>query len=153
MKKIITAIFLLGFSTNAFAFNLGGLVGDVGKESVKEINKNVNGQVDKVVKQFEQKIDGYKKEIDAEVDKYKAQIKEVEVMIAKIKEIRANAERYIKIVKIVIGVLGSGILALIFVMWRIWRNIVNMRKIVKNVTNYDDIEKRLRAVEKALMTK
>ncbi|MBL6664704.1 MAG: hypothetical protein ISQ34_02540 [Rickettsiales bacterium] len=153
MKKIITCVFLLSFATHAFAFNLGGLVDNIGKESADAVNKNINGQVDKVVKKFEDKIDGYKKEIDAEVDKYKKQIKEAEAMINKIKEIRANADRYIRNVKIVIGVLGSGIFALIFVMWRIWRNMVNMRKIITNVTNYDDIEKRLKAVEKALAAK
>ena len=153
MKKIITFIFLFSFATNAYAFDLGGLVGDVGKESAKAVNKNVNDQVDKVVKRFEDKIDGYKKELDAEVGKYKAQLKEVETTINKIKQLRQNAERYMKMAKIVFAVLTSGIVALIFVMWRIWRNIVNMRKIVKNVTNYDDIEKRLKAVEKALAAK
>lgn len=154
MKKIITTvIFLVFLSNSAFAFDLGGIVGNVGKESANAVNKNINDQVDKVVKKFEDKIDGYKKEIDAEVDKYKAQIKEAEAMIDKIKQIRANAERYIRMVKIVIAVLGSGIFALLFVMWRIWRNIVNMKKVIRNVTNYDDIEKRLKAVEKALAAK
>jgi len=152
--KIITAlIFFTLFANSASAFDIGGLVSNVGKESAKEINKNIDGQVDKVVKKFEKKIDNYKKEIDTEVQKYKDQIKEAEVMIDQIKKIKANAKRYLNIVKIVIGILSSGILVLIFVMWRIWRNVVTMRKVVKNVTNYDDFDKRLKAVEKALSAK
>lgn len=155
IKKIITLIFLTLFANAAFAnsaqaFDLGGVVKSAGKESTKAINDNVNKKIDEVVQKIDGKIDGYKKEIDGEIAKYKDQIKEAEAAINKIKQIRANADSYIRTAKIILGFLSSGILVLIFVMWRIWRNIVTMKKVFKNVASYDDIEKRLKAVEKAL---
>lgn len=153
MKKILLIAFLTFFSTNAFAFDLGSVIDGAGKKSAKSINKNVNKKIDKVVKKFEGKIDGYKKEMDAEVKKYKDQIKEAEAVLHQVKNIRANADSYIRIAKIVLAILSSGILLLIFVMWRIWRNIITMKKIIKNVASYEDIEKRLKAVEKAVHLK
>lgn len=150
MKNLVTFLFLSLFASNAFAFDLGGIVGDAAKKPAESINKNVNGQLDKIVKKFEGTVDGYKKELDAEIKKYKDQIKEAEATMNKIKNIRKNAEHYINIAKIILAVLSSGILVLIFVMWRIWRNIVTMKKVFKNVAAYDDIEKRLKAVEKAV---
>jgi ribosome-associated translation inhibitor RaiA len=145
MKNFITIISLTLFASNAYALNIGSIVDGAGKESTKAINENVNKKIDQVVDKFEKKIDGYKAEMDAEINKYKDQIKEAEAAINKIKQIRANAESYIKTAKIILGLLSSGILALIFIMWRIWRNIVTMKKVIKNVASYDDIEKILKA--------
>jgi ElaB/YqjD/DUF883 family membrane-anchored ribosome-binding protein len=153
MKNFITIISLTLFASNAYALNIGSIVDGAGKESTKAINENVNKKIDQVVDKFEKKIDGYKAEMDAEINKYKDQIKEAEAAINKIKQIRANAESYIKTAKIILGLLSSGILALIFIMWRIWRNIVTMKKVIKNVASYDDIEKRLKAVEKSVNIK
>lgn len=153
MKNFIIFISLTLFASNAFAFNLKDVVNDAGDKSAKSINENVNKEIEKVVTKFEGKIDGYKKEMDAEVKKYKDQIKEAEAVLEKMKNIRANADYYIKIAKIILGVLSSGILLLIFVMWRIWRNIVTMKKVVKNVASYNEIETRLKAVEKAVALK
>lgn len=168
MKNIITIAFLTIFASNAFAFDLGDVVKKTGAKSTKSINDNVNKEIGKTVKKFEKKVDGYKKdldsqvnkfekkvdgykeEFDAEVNKYKDKIKEAEAALNKIQQIRANADRYIMIAKMIIGFLSFGILSLIFVMWRIWRNIVTMKKVIKNVANYDNIEKRLKAVEKAV---
>ena len=131
------ALFLTLFASNADALNLGDLLDDVGKKS----NKSLSKKIDKVVKKFEDKVDG-------KIKKYEAKIKKAEDNLERLDGIRKNAESYIFVAKIILGVLSSGILALIFVMWRIWRNIVNMRKIVQNVTNYGDVEKRLGALEK-----
>jgi len=148
MKNIIAVILFTLFASNALAFDLGALVGNVGKDSAKSINANVNNQIDKVVKKFENKIDGYKDEMDGEIKKYKDQIKEAEAVITKIQQLRANADSYIRIAKIVMGVLTSGILILLFIIWRIWRNVVTMKKVIKNVASYSDIEKRLKTLEK-----
>lgn len=150
MKTVIAVIFFTLFANSALAFDLGAFVDSAGKDPVKSLNKNINGKVDEVVKKFEGRIDGYKKEMDGELKKYKDQLKEAEAMVSTMQKIKANAESYIRIAKIVFGVLTSGILALIFIMWRIWRNIVTMKKVVKNVASYEDIEKRLKAVEKAV---
>lgn len=155
IKKIITITFLTIIANSVFAktalsFDFRKVVKNAGKESTKTINDNVNQKIDQIAKKFEGKIDGYKKEVDAEITKYKNQIKEAEAAINKIRKIKANAESYIKTAKIILGVLSSGILILIFVMWRIWRNIVTMKNLFKNVASYDEIEKRLKAVEKEL---
>ena len=52
--------------------------------------------------------------------------------------IKNKAASYIRTAKIILALLSSGILALIFVMWRIWRNIVNMKKLFKNVASDED---------------
>ena len=137
MKNLLTILFLTFFASNTFALNLGDLLEDVGKKS----NKSLDKKIDKIVSKFEGKVDG-------KIKKYEAKIKDAEEAMDKINHIRANAEKYIRTVKIILAVLSSGILVLLFVLWRIWRNIVNMRKIVQNVTNYDDVEKRLKALEK-----
>lgn len=143
MKKVFLLISLLFFSTNAFAFNLG----DALKDPNKAIDKNV-------VKKLEDKLDGeiaeYKKKIDAEQKKIENIIKETEDSINRIKDIKAKANSYIRIVKIILAVFASGILVLLFVVWRIYRNVVNLKKAIRNVVNYDDINARLKKVEAEL---
>lgn len=151
MKKSLLTVFIFLLSVNhASAFNLG----DSLKESTKGINKNVNGKVDEIVKKVEKKLDGevaqYKKKIDAETKKIQDIVKETEDSINKIKSIKAKAESYIQTAKIIIAALSGGIIALIFVMWRIYRNVINLRKIINNVANYDDINARLLKVETEL---
>ena len=148
MKKFLLIVFLTLFSSNVYAINLGNVLKDVSKDSTKSINDNLDKKIDKVVEKFEGKIDGYKAEMDKEIAKYKEQIKEAEDALNKIKHIKDNAEFYIGKAKMILAILSSGILALLFVMWRIWRNIVTMKKVIKNVASYSDIEKRLKAVEK-----
>ena len=50
----------------------------------------------------------------------------------------------------ILAILSSSILVLIFVMWRIWRNIVGFKRALHNVTHYDEINKRLKQVEAEL---
>jgi hypothetical protein len=161
MKKFLTCAFLVFFANNAFAINLGDVVKEVGGGSGGNVTKKLDDKIDKVVGKFEGKLEKYEEEARGEIDKYKQKIeaeekkvtgmiKEAQDSVNKLKEIKANAYHYINIAKIVLAVLSSGILILIFVMWRIWKNIVNMKKIIRNVTNYDDVNKRLQAVEKAV---
>jgi hypothetical protein len=147
MKNIFLTVFLTFFISNVYAINLGDVLKDVGRGSGKSINKKLDKKIDKVVKKFEGKIDIYKVEMDSEIKKYKAQIKEAEDTLNKIKDIKDSAEFYISKARLILGILSSGILALLFVMWRIWRNILTMKKVIKNVANYDDIEKRLNILE------
>ena len=151
----ISAIFLSLFliSNNAFSFDLGKVL----KDPSKSIEKSVNGKLDKVVKKLEDKLDGevskYKKKIDSKTKKIENIIAETEASINQIKDIKNKAAGYIKLVKIILAILSSGILILLFIMWKIYRNVVNLKKVVKNVTNYDDINKRLKAVESKLAQK
>jgi hypothetical protein len=128
----ISAIFLSLFliSSNAFSFDLGKVLNN----PEKALGKSIDGKLDKVVKKLEGKLDGqvskYKKQIDAEK--------------------QDKAVSYIKAAKIILAILSSGILILLFFMWRIYRNVASLKKVIKNVTNYDDINKRLKAVESKL---
>lgn len=151
MKKLIlTASFIL-FAGNANAISFGDVLKDVGNDSQKSLNKSLDNKIDKVVKKFEDKVDGKIKQYEDKIAKYEDRIKEVEQTFDRIKRLKDNAEFYIGKAKLILGILSSGILALIFVMWRIWRNIVTMKNVVKNVASYDDIEKRLKAVEKKVL--
>ena len=150
MRVIIITISFLLFASNSFAIDLAKTLNKIGNggDPVKEVSGNINKKLDKVVKKFEGKIDGYEKEINGEINKYKEKVKEAESYLNKIKEIKNKANYYINLAKIVIAVLSSGIVVLLFMMWRIWRNVVGLKKVIRNVTNYDDINKRLEKVEK-----
>lgn len=150
MKKVILVLVMFLFSSNAFAINFKDSLKQISNGSSKEINKNLDKKINSVLKGFEDKVDGYKKELDSEIAKYKEQIKEAEASLNKLKNLKARAEGYIKMAKIVIAVLSSGILVLIFIMWRIWRNVVTMKKVIKNVASYNEIEARLKKVEKTV---
>lgn len=138
MKTLFFGLLLsLALIGNVFAIDLGGMLKEVEKNSSKSINK----KIDKVIEKVEKKI-------DKKVAKYEKKIAEVEESFDKIKNLRDKAEYYLKIAKIAIAVLSSGVLVLIFTMWRIWKNVVGMRKVIENVANYKDIEKRLQTLEK-----
>lgn len=152
MKKLFKYFLAILFLTtsNAFAFDLGGAL----KSPEKEITKNVNEKVDKLIGGLEDRltkeIKEYKDKIDAEEKKIRAIIKETEDSINKIREIKNKAAGYIRNAKMILAILSSSILVLIFVMWRIWRNIVGFKRALHNVTHYDEINKRLKQVEAEL---
>lgn len=137
MKALFFGLLLsLALVGNVFAIDLGGMLKEVEKNSSRSVNK----KIDKVIEKVEKKI-------DKKVAKYEKKIAEAEKSFDKIKNLRDKAEYYLKIAKIAIAVLSSGVLVLIFTMWRIWKNVVGMRKLIENVANYKDIEKRLQALE------
>lgn len=155
MKKILVLISVFSLlSTGAFAFDLKGALKDQTKEIGKGVGNSVEGKIDASIKKLEDNLNGqiaeYKQKIDAEEKKIRDVIKETEDSINKIKEIKNKAAGYIRMVKIVLALLSSGILVLIFVMWRIYRNVITLRKVIKNVANYDDINSRLKKVEAQL---
>ncbi len=142
MKKIIVISTLLSFVCGAaHAINLDSVLRDVKSGSTKNISKNFDKKIDKVITKVEKKI-------DQKLAKYEKKIAAAEKSFDKIKNLRDKAEYYLKIAKIAIAVLSSGVLVLIFTMWRIWKNVVGMRKVIENVANYKDIEKRLQTLEK-----
>lgn len=151
MKKLILIAFFILFTGNAYAISFGDVLKDAGKDSQKSLNKSLDKKIDKVVKKFEDKVDDKVKKYEEKIAKYEDRIKEVEDSFNKIKRLKDNAEFYIGKAKLIMAILSSGILALLFVMWRIWRNIVTMKRVIKNVASYDDIEKRLKAVEKRVL--
>jgi archaellum component FlaC len=163
--SILSVLLISSVSGISFAFNLQNELNKVAKvtgKGEKGLGKSLKGisSIDKkiekaigsvkgdVLKKVEGEINKVKEKIDDETAKIKKIIKEAEDGINKFKEIKANAEKYIRIAKIAIGFLSGGIVILIFFLWRVWRNIVGFKKIVKNVANYDAIKKQIKDLEK-----
>lgn len=144
MKNFAFFLIFLAFSGNVYAFNLGDTLKQIGKDSTKEVSSNFEKKLNKIVKKYENKI-------DKEIAGYKKKIADAEKSLDQLLGLKAKAESYLKIAKIVIWVLSSGILVLLFLMWRIWRGVVNTRRMVQNVSNYKEFDKRLKAVEKKVL--
>ena len=141
MKIFLTFLTALFISSNASAINFSDSLKSISKDSTKKITKNLEKKMDKIVKKYEG-------EIKDEVEKYKKEVKNAQKSLEKLKGIKDKAESYIRIAKIVVAALSSGILVLLFIIWRIWRNVVNMRRLVQNASNYKEFDKRLKALEK-----
>lgn len=154
MKIFLTILTFVFFTTNSYALNLGDSLKKItGGEQGKQVNDALGGKLDKVINENQDKINSYTKQLDEEIAKIKAQAKEAEDAINKLKEIKTKAGYYIGLIKTILALLSSGIIILIFVMWRIWRNVVNMKKLLKNVTHYDDFDQRLKRLEKLVASK
>ncbi len=154
MKKIFFIIFITIFASNSYAVNLNDALKEIGNGSSKQAVKGLEEKIDKIVDKYDGQLQGevkkYQEKIEKEEKKVMAMIKEAEDAVNKLKEIKSKAYHYINLAKMILAALSSGILVLIFVMWRIWRNIVNMKKLIRNVSNYEDFDKRLKKIEKQL---
>lgn len=154
MKKIFFIILASFFVSNSYAINLNDALKEIGNGSSKDV-KGFEKKIDKIVDKYDGQLQGeikkYQEKIEKEEKKVMAMIKEAEDAVNKLKEIKSKASYYINLAKIILAALSSGILVLIFVMWRISRNIVNMKKLIKNVSNYEDFDKRLKKIEKQLV--
>ena len=136
MKIFIVMLLTFAVSSfNASAFDIKDL-----RSIAKGADKSLDKKIDKIITKVEKKI-------DKKVAKYEKKIAEVENSFDRIKDLKNKAEFYLKIAKIVIAILSSGILLLIFVVWRVWSNVSGMRRVIENVANYKDVEKRLQALE------
>jgi gas vesicle protein len=155
--------FLLFSFTSANAFDLdkqlnkivdtkkSGVADVAGLDQMKkEIIKTLQDNLDKNIAPIKEEVNKYKSKIDAEQKKIENIINEAQADINKIRDIRNNIDHYFNIAKTIIAFLSCSIVVLLFFLWRIWRNVVNFRKIIQNVTNYDDIEKRLKLAEKRI---
>ncbi len=152
MKKIIISLFFVFVAANnASAINLGDALKEISQGSSNEITKNLEKKIDKIINKYDGQLQGevkkYKDKIDKEEKKVRAMIDEAQRSVEKLKEIKEKAGYYIKITKIVLAILSSAILILIFVIWRIYCNVVALKKMVKNVSNYDNFDKRLKILE------
>jgi len=116
----------------------------------KEIIKTVEEELNKNIAPIKEEVSKYKSKIDAEQKKIENIISEAQNDNNKIRDIKNNINHYFNITKTIIAILSCSIVALLFFLWRIWRNVVNFRRIIQNVTNYDDIEKRLKHAEKRI---
>jgi predicted nucleic acid-binding Zn-ribbon protein len=171
---LIATSFLLALniSSNAFSLDLekelnkvtGGKssslsksikeVGSIDKkieQAIAKVQDQTLGKVDEKINEITQKvegeIEGVKAKIEAEEAKIREIIAEAEDGINKFREIKAKAEKYVGMIKMVVGFLSLGIVGILFFLFKVWRNIVGFKKLIKNVTNYDAIKNQLEALE------
>ena len=143
----LTSLLFIGFLAPVLAIDFGNIIGlksDIGDE----ITKDINEKIDDITVDLKEEIKNYKDKITAEEKKIRGMVSEVEAYVKQVHALKANAAKYIMIAKIIIAVLSGGIIILLFFIWRIWRNIVNMKKAFKAVVNYDQIQKRIEILEK-----
>ena len=170
MKSKILSVFfafslIVTASSNALAIDLGKKIEDFTKKAGngstndainldglknidEKITKKINEKIDDVTSDVKGQINEYKNKIAEQEKKITGIVDEVQGYVDQARRIKANAQRYIRIAKIIIGFLSCGILALIFMVWRLWRNIVTIKKTFKAVVNYDKIQKRIENLEK-----
>ncbi len=166
MKKLIIALCLSLTATTVLAFSLDDALsklGDNAKEDLKNEGKvSLNGLADGVkdeankkiaeieeringkIEQYEEKING---EIDGVVSDVKGKIAEVEAIKNKAEALIENAKTIISFVKIFLAILSFSTLAIIFFIWKAYRRISNLYKLLDNVRSYKDIEQRVAALE------
>ncbi len=161
----ISIICSFAFLSSSQAFDLGKAVGNISGKSAtadlkkanlggieEKIMKELNGKIDEAVSKVEGEVGKYKEKIDKETKKITDIIDEAEGYIEQARNLKAKASKYLAMVKIVIGVLSCGILAALFMVWRIWRNVNGMRKAIVAAVNYDEVQKRISALEKQVAT-
>lgn len=151
LKKELNKVSSGGSGANPVK-NLTGNVEDKIDQKLNELKKEVIGKVEGEIKQYKEKIDAQTNKITKIIDEVEEDVNKLRDIKSKAQTYLSKAQTYIKWAKIAIGVLSSGILVLLFVVWRIWRNIIGMKKVFKNITNYDDIKKRIDDLEKQVAT-
>ncbi len=162
---IASTLLILNISSNAFSLDLGKeldrvaqkVTGDSNSDITKsikgvgdidqKINKAIEEATKSVTDRIQGEIDEVKSKIEEEEAKVKEIIKEAENGINKFSAIKDKAEKYVKMAKMFIALLSTGMIAIAFFLWRVWKNIVGFKKLIKNVTNYDAIKEQIEALE------
>ncbi|MBT4922667.1 MAG: hypothetical protein HON23_06635 [Rickettsiales bacterium] len=156
MQKLIpTFILALLLSGNSFAFDFDDALGKIKNDakagvSLDSIADGIEAQVMKKIEgaegRIEKKLKSYEEKLGDEVQKGLAQImQEIEI----VKTLKARAERAIMIAKIISAIFSCSIIFLLFLVWRVYRKLTGLYKLMDNVRSYKDIEKRVGALEKA----
>lgn len=154
---ILSSFLVLSLTSKAFSFDLKDTLKEVVSDNKsvssianidKKIDDAIGGVKNEVLNKVNKEIKKVTDKIEKEEKKVRAIIADAEDGINKFRAIRDNIDKYIKIAKIVGIVISSGILILIFFLFKVYRSIVSFRKIAKNVANYDDIKKQIEVLEK-----
>jgi len=160
---ISTFLLATNFSINSFAIDLNKISREINKAtgSDSKISKSLNdvSNIDKKIKEaledvkketlgkVDEKINEVKEKVDGELQRVNKIVDEAEDGINKFKDLKNKAQKYINLAKMIVAFLSGGIVVSLFFIWRIWRNIISFKKIVRNVTNYDDIKNQIKALE------
>ena len=154
-KLTFVTFLFLAISNQANAIDLGKVIsGSDGKkiDIAAEFEKRATKELDKVKEELQTKvqneIERVKGKIESEVAQIENIINKVKDEIKRVEEIKAKAARYILYAKIVIGFLASGVIFLLFMVWRMWRNIVTLRRALTAAVNYKDIKEQISNLEK-----
>jgi hypothetical protein len=161
-------IFFCLFSLNSYAFDLNKALdaldastdesgkisikapSGVGKGLTKGLEGNIKKEVDKVLKKYEKQLNDKVKKIEDKINKeIDSSLGDVKGLINEAKSIRAKAYNLIKLAKIAMAVISFSFLAGLFFIWRAFKRIKGLYKILENVKSYKDIEKRVAGLEKA----
>ncbi len=146
MRNVFILLYILILSNKlCFGINLKKLDKQLGNIKVSEnfVKSETNNLVQKFEKTFDTKLNFYENKILKIIDKAEKNINEAI-------ELKNKVQYYIKIAKI-IGVIFSFLsLGLLFFLFRIWRNIVNFKKLLKVTLNYEKFEKRIEILEKEI---
>ncbi len=157
---VLAIIFSLVNLDSAKAISFSKEIKKLSKKSVSEgsIKTNLGGFEEKIIKKLDDKIDSVVSKVEDDINKYKAKIdketarindiiSEAESYADQARNLKAKASKYLMIAKIIIGALSCGILGLLFFVWRVWRNVVAMKKAVVAAVNYNEIKKRIDTLE------
>lgn len=154
MFKVVFIVVLL--CNPAFSFSLDDalekLNGDkikVNGKSIDKVTDSLKGEADKKIAEIEQKINNKINKIDDKINnEVNTVISDVKKNIAELEVIKSKAYILIKFIKIFLAILSSSLVIVVFFVYRAFMKINGLKKVIDNVANYKDIEKRLSAIEK-----
>jgi len=163
MKKLILSLILTISLTSAFAFNLDDALDKLednakasvqnsakkeGKVSLSSLTDGIKNEADNKIAELEERINDrieyYDNKIDSEVDKA---IGDVRKNIDELESIKNKAYGLIKFVKIFLSILSFSTILILFLVWRAFKRIKNLYKLLDNIRSYKDIEARIKALE------
>ncbi|MBL6785871.1 MAG: hypothetical protein ISQ32_06175 [Rickettsiales bacterium] len=157
-------IFFLFFNLlNLYAFDIDDALEKVTKDSKNILSLN------KLENDLKTKIDGFEKNIDSKIslyetkakslenkakefeskidDKITKSLKEIEGEILVVANLRKETEKIIFYSKIIAAIFCFSFLFIILSIWRFYRKLSNIYKLIENIKNYKEIEERLAKLE------
>jgi predicted PurR-regulated permease PerM len=151
MKKLLFLSFLLFSSVNAYAFDINEALETLQESSKngkpvdlksvgKDLRSKANGKLEDLEKRIMGKVDGITARVEGKIQK-------VESIIYQVESIKNRALSIIKYAKIAAFIFSFSTILLLFFIWRLFQRIKNLHKLLTNVSNYKEFEKRLSALE------
>ncbi|MDC0857204.1 hypothetical protein OAP83_00655 [Rickettsiales bacterium] len=152
--KFLLPLIMLSF-VNAYAFDFDKALDKVTKDSkgglsIDKIADNIEDEVSKRLDKVENKIEKRAKDLESKLtDEVHDKLSDFTEEIESVRNIKAKADRVIFISKIVGSIFSLSFIFLLFMIWRLYRKLTTLYKLMDNVRSYQDIEKRVAALEKS----
>jgi hypothetical protein len=109
-----------------------------------DLKKEFRTKADNEIAKIRTKIDAEINKVTKQVD---ATLSDVNKNIAKFQLLKDKINNYIKIIKILSFVMGSSIIILIFIIYKLWRRIQKLTNFIANISNLEKINNRITALE------